>query len=177
MWAPFVGAFIARISKGRTIREFVFGSLLAPTLLCALWFAIVGGTALNLELTLPETPGIVKAALADPTAAIFRLYDLMPFSSILSLVTMLIICIFFITSADSATYVIGVMSSGGDINPSNGLKVGWGILCSTIAAMLLMTGGLKAVQTVSFIFSLPFMTLMLFMMWSFVKEISKEVRR
>ena len=175
VWAPFVGAFIARISKGRSIREFVFGCLLAPTLLCALWFAILGGTALNFELTLPETPGIMKAALADPTAAIFQLYDMLPMSSLLSLITMLIICIFFITSADSATYVIGVMSSGGDINPDNKLKIGWGVLCSTIAAMLLMTGGLKAVQTVSFIFSLPFMILMIFMIWSFLKAIRQEV--
>jgi len=176
VWAPFVGAFIARISRGRTIREFVFGSLLAPTLLCAIWFSILGGTALYLEMTMPESPGIAAAALADPTSAVFQLYDYLPMSSVISLITMIIICIFFITSADSATYVIGVMSSGGNINPKNGLKVGWGILCSTIAAMLLLTGGLKAVQTVSFIFSLPFMILMLFMMWSFLKSIRSEFK-
>ena len=177
VWAPFVGAFIARISRGRTIREFVFGSLLAPTLLCAVWFSILGGTALNLELTMPESPGIAEAALADPTLAVFILYDHLPLSSILSLVTMVIICIFFITSADSATYIIGVMSSGGNINPSNYAKIGWGILCSTIAAMLLLTGGLKAVQTVSFIFSFPFMILMLFMMVSFTRCISAEFKK
>lgn len=174
VWAPFVGAFIARISKGRTIREFVFGSLLAPTLLCAIWFAILGGTALNFELTMPESPGIAAAALKDPTAAVFELYDFLPMSSILSLVTMLIICIFFITSADSATYVIGVMSSSGHLHPNNKAKVGWGILCSTIAVMLVLTGGLKAVQTVSFIFSFPFMILMLFMMAAFLKSIKQE---
>ena len=176
VWAPFVGAFIARISKGRTIREFVFGSLLAPTLLCAIWFAILGGTALNMELTMTESPGIAEAAVSDPTAAVFRLYDFMPISSVLSLVTMLIICIFFITSADSATYVIGVMSSNGNINPNSNAKVGWGILCSTIAVMLLLTGGLKAVQTVSFIFSFPFMILMLFMIYSFLKSVSAEFK-
>jgi glycine betaine transporter len=162
VWAPFVGAFIARISRGRTIREFVFGALLAPTLLCAIWFSILGGTALNFELTMPISPGIAEAALTDPTAAVFQLYDFLPLSSILSLVTMVIICIFFITSADSATYIIGVMSSNGNLNPSNRAKVGWGVLCSTIAAMLLLTGGLKAVLTVSFIFSFPFMILMIF---------------
>ncbi len=178
VWAPFVGAFIARISKGRTIREFVFGSLLAPTLLCAIWFSILGGTALNLELTMAaDSPGIAAAALADPTSAIFRLYDFLPMSSILSLITMIIVCIFFITSADSATYVIGVMSSGGNINPKNSLKVGWGILCSTIAAMLLLTGGLKAVQSVSFIFSMPFMILMIFMIWSFLRSITDEFKQ
>ncbi len=177
VWAPFVGAFIARISKGRTIREFVFGSLLAPTLLCAIWFSILGGTALDMELTMPTSPGIAEAALADPTAAVFQLYDQLPMSSILSLLTMVIICIFFITSADSATYVIGVMSSKGNINPSNISKVGWGLLCSMIAAMLLLTGGLKAVQTVSFIFSFPFMILMLFMMVAFMKTISAEFKK
>ena len=176
VWAPFVGAFIARISKGRTIREFVFGSLLAPTLLCAIWFSILGGTALFMEMNMTESPGIAAAALADPTSAVFQLYDYLPMSSFISLITMIIICIFFITSADSATYVIGVMSSGGNINPKNSLKVGWGILCSTIAAMLLLTGGLKAVQTVSFIFSLPFMILMLFMMWSFLRSIRAEFK-
>jgi glycine betaine transporter len=176
VWAPFVGAFIARISRGRTIREFVFGALLAPTLLCAIWFSILGGTALNFELTMPVSPGIAEAALADPTAAVFQLYDFLPLSSILSLVTMVIICIFFITSADSATYVIGVMSSSGNLYPSNRAKVGWGILCSTIAAMLLLTGGLKAVQTVSFIFSFPFMILMVFMIVAFLRCITAEFK-
>lgn len=174
VWAPFVGAFIARISRGRTIREFVFGALLAPTLLCATWFSIFGGTALNLELNSAESPKIAEAALADPTAAIFQLYDFLPFSSLLSLVTMIIICIFFITSADSATYIIGVMSSKGHISPSNKAKIGWGLLCSTIAAMLLLTGGLKAVQTVSFIFSFPFMILMVFMIIAFYRSITRE---
>jgi glycine betaine transporter len=176
VWAPFVGAFIARISRGRTIREFVFGALLAPTLLCAIWFSILGGTALNFELTMPVSPGIAEAALADPTAAVFKLFDFLPLGSLLSLVTMVIICIFFITSADSATYIIGVMSSNGNLNPSNRAKVGWGVLCSTIAAMLLLTGGLKAVQTVSFIFSFPFMILMVFMMVAFTRCIMAEFK-
>lgn len=176
VWAPFVGAFIARISRGRTIREFVFGALLAPTLLCAIWFSILGGTALNLEMTMAESPGIVAAAIADAPAAVFQLYDYLPMSSLLSLVTMAIICIFFITSADSATYVIGVMSSGGNINPKNSLKICWGALCSGVAIALLLSGGLKAVQTVSFIFSFPFMILMLFMIWSFVRSINAEFK-
>jgi len=174
VWAPFVGAFIARISRGRTIREFVFGALLAPTLLCAIWFAILGGTALNLELTMPESPGIAAAALADAPSAIFVLYEHLPLTSLLSLVTMLIICIFFITSADSATFVISSMSSGGDLNPKNSVKIGWGLLCSGVAIALLLTGGLKAVQTVSFIFSFPFMLLMILMIFSFLRSVNEE---
>jgi glycine betaine transporter len=87
---------------------------------------------------------------------------------------MVIVCIFFITSADSATFVVGMMTSGGSLEPKTGLKVFWGLVCSSIAAMLLVAGGLKAIQTVSFVVSFPFMILMLFMAWSFIKAISAE---
>ena len=171
-WAPFVGAFIARISRGRTIREFVFGALFAPTLLCTLWFSILGGSAIHLELT--GTPGIADATFKDVTTAIFVLFDQFPFGSALSLLSMIIVSIFFVTSADSATYVIGMMSSGGSLSPRNSLKIFWGLLCSTIAAMLLIAGGLKAVQTISFVVSFPFMILMVFMIWAFIKSLGQE---
>ncbi|MEE4112456.1 MAG: BCCT family transporter, partial [Desulfobacteraceae bacterium] len=171
-WAPFVGVFIARISRGRKIREFVLGALLAPTLLCAIWFNILGGSAIFLELN--GTPGIADATFKDVTTAIFTLYNNFPMSAFLSLISMVIVCIFFITSADSATFVVGMMTSGGSLEPKTGLKVFWGLVCSSIAAMLLVAGGLKAVQTVSFVVSFPFMILMLFMAWSFIKAISAE---
>lgn len=172
-WAPFVGAFIARISRGRTIREFVFGALLAPTLLCGLWFSILGGSAMYLELG-NAAVGIVEATNKDVTLAIFALFDNYSMSIILSVLAMIIVSIFFVTSADSATYVVGMMSSNGSDNPKNWLKVMWGLICSTIAAMLLLTGGLKAVQTVSFVVSLPFMILMYFMIAAFIKGLKKE---
>lgn len=172
-WAPFVGAFIARISRGRTIREFVFGALLAPTLLCALWFSILGGSALFLELG-NSAPGIVDATNKDVTLAIFALFDNYSLTTLLSILSMVIVSIFFVTSADSATYVVGMMSSSGSDNPKNRLKVMWGLICSTIAAMLLLTGGLKAVQTVSFVVSLPFMILMYFMIAAFIKGLKTE---
>lgn len=172
-WAPFVGAFIARISRGRTIREFVFGSLLAPSLLCALWFSILGGSALFLELK-NATAGIVDATNKDVTLAIFALFDNYSLTTLLSILSMVIVSIFFVTSADSATYVVGMMSSSGSDNPKNRLKVMWGLICSTIASMLLLTGGLKAVQTVSFVVSLPFMILMYFMIAAFIKGLKKE---
>ena len=171
-WAPFVGVFIARISRGRKIREFVLGALLAPTLLCAIWFNILGGSAIFLELN--GTPGIADATFKDVTTAIFTLYNNFPMSAFLSLISMVIVCIFFITSADSATFVVGMMTSGGSLEPKTGLKVFWGLVCSSIAAMLLVAGGLKAIQTVSFVVSFPFMILMLFMAWSFIKAISAE---
>ncbi|HSO18386.1 MAG TPA: BCCT family transporter, partial [Desulfosarcina sp.] len=171
-WSPFVGVFIARISRGRKIREFVLGALLAPTLLCALWFNILGGSAIFMELN--GTPGIADATFKDVTTAIFTLYNNFSMSAFLSLVSMIIVSIFFITSADSATFVVGMMTSGGSLEPKTGLKVFWGLVCSSIAAMLLVAGGLKAIQTISFVVSFPFMLLMLFMAWSFVKAISGE---
>jgi glycine betaine transporter len=171
-WAPFVGVFIARISRGRKIREFVLGALLAPTLLCAIWFNILGGSAIFLELN--GTPGIADATTKDVTTAIFTLYNNFNMSAFLSLISMVIVSIFFITSADSATFVVGMMTSHGSLEPKTGLKVFWGLVCSSIAAMLLVAGGLKAVQTVSFVVSFPFMILMIFMVWSFVRTISME---
>jgi glycine betaine transporter len=170
-WAPFVGVFIARISRGRTIREFVLGALLAPTLLCAIWFNILGGTAIFMELN--GAPGVVDATFKDVTAAIFALFDNFSIGAFLSLVSMVIVSIFFITSADSATFVVGMMTSGGSLEPKTGLKIFWGLVCSSIAAMLLVAGGLKAIQTVSFVVSFPFMVLMLFMAISFFKDISR----
>ncbi|MBF0201421.1 MAG: BCCT family transporter [Desulfamplus sp.] len=172
-WAPFVGAFIARISKGRTIKQFVLGVLFAPTLLCAIWFSIMGGSAIHMELA-DSAVGIADATFKDVTMAIFVLFNNFPMGFFLSLISMIIVCIFFITSADSATYVVGVMSSGGDLNPANSLKIFWGILCSTLAAMLLLTGGLKAIQTVAFVVSFPFMILMVFMIVAFFKSLAYE---
>jgi glycine betaine transporter len=171
-WAPFVGVFIARISRGRKIREFVLGALLAPSLLCAIWFNILGGSAIFLELN--GTPGIADATFKDVTSAIFTLYNNFSMSAFLSLISMIIVSIFFITSADSATFVVGMMTSGGSLDPKTGLKIFWGLVCSSIAAMLLVAGGLKAIQTVSFVVSFPFMILMIFMAWSFIKAISAE---
>lgn len=173
-WVPFVGAFIARISRGRTIQEFVFGTLLAPTLLCALWFSILGGTAIHLELANAEGAGIVAATFKDVTLAIFALFDHFSLGTAMSILSMIIVSIFFVTSADSATYVVGMMSSGGSLDPKNSLKIFWGMLCSTLAAMLLITGGLKAVQTISFVVSFPFMIIMFVMIAAFIKGVRQE---
>ena len=174
-WSPFVGVFIARISRGRTIREFVLGVLLAPTLLCAIWFNILGGSAIFLELN--GTPGIADATFKDVTTAIFTMYRSFNMNAFLSLISMVIVSIFFITSADSATFVAGMMTSGGSLEPKPGLKAFWGIVCSSIAAMLLAAGGLKAIQTVSFVVSFPFMLLMVLMACSFIKAVRSEEKR
>jgi glycine betaine transporter len=171
-WAPFVGSFIARISRGRTIKEFVFGILLAPTLLCMIWFGIMGGTAINIELF--GAGGIVDATYADVTTAIFAMFSNLPAGGLLSVVAMILTSIFFITSADSSTYVVSMMTSGGNLHPKNTLRVFWGIVAGSIAAMLLLTGGLSAVQTVAFVFGFPFMIIMVFMMYSLLKAFRED---
>lgn len=171
-WAPFVGSFIARISRGRTIREFVFGILLAPTLLCMIWFTIMGGTAIHVELF--GAGGVADATFADVTTAIFVMFSNLPASGLLSVIAMILTTIFFITSADSSTYVVSMMTSKGSLDPTNGLRIFWGIVAGSIAAMLLLTGGLSAVQTTAFVFGFPFMIIMVFMMYSLLKAFRED---
>ena len=171
-WAPFVGMFIARVSRGRTIKQFVLGVLLVPSLLSFLWFAVFGGTALNLELF--HNGKIAEAAQTDVTSALFNTLQQLPIGSILTVIATLLIITFFITSADSATFVLGMLSSKGVQNPSNKVKLTWGILQSSIAAVLLVSGGLKGVQTASIIAAAPFSVIMVMMCYSLYLALQKE---
>ncbi|MEL7565093.1 MAG: BCCT family transporter [Dehalobacterium sp.] len=166
-WAPFVGSFIARISRGRTVKEFVMGILVAPTLLSFLWFTFLGGTAIHMEL-FDKIP-ISEAVFSDVTSALFVTFNNLPMGQLFSLIAIVMIITFFVTSADSATFVVGMMTSGGNLEPKSTLKVFWGILLGFIAAMLLITGGLDAVKTVALAIGFPFTVLMMFMMYSLFK--------
>ncbi|NLB88736.1 MAG: BCCT family transporter, partial [Syntrophomonadaceae bacterium] len=139
-WAPFVGTFIARISKGRTIREFVLGVLFVPSVLAALWFTAFGGSALYLEMF--ENIPIAQAVSNDITSALFITLEQFPLSLLLIITAIFLIGIFFITSADSATFVLGMLSTEGALNPQNNIKIIWGLLQSAIAIVLLLSGGL-----------------------------------
>ena len=172
-WAPFVGTFIARISKGRTIREFLIGVLVIPTLINFMWFSVLGGSALHLIHDLKET-ALVEAINSDMTVALFSFFDYFPFSSVLSFIAILLISSFFITSADSATFVLGMYSGNGTLNPSTKLKVVWGIFISASAIVLLISGGVTAVQTVSTAIAFPFYILMVIMCYCLYKEVRKE---
>lgn len=174
-WAPFVGSFIARISKGRTIREFMVGILVAPTLLSAIWFSIIGGSALNIELF--GSGGIGAAVDKDVPSGIFVMLSHFPLSSLMDVLLMILLAIFFITSADSATFVVAMFTSGGDLNPDNRLKIVWGVVEGALAAILLVAGGLSAVQTVSFMFSFPFIIIMILMVVSLVKDIGQGQKK
>lgn len=171
-WTPFVGIFIARISKGRTIREFVFGVLIVPSILGCIWFAVFGGTALNLEIF--GGYNIAAVVQNDITTALFTTLSFLPLGKIASIIAILLIITFFITSADSATFVLAMLSSNGDLNPRNNIKILWGIFQSAIAIVLLLSGGIDAIQTIAIIMGLPFAFIMVGMCFSMLKSLKTE---
>lgn len=173
-WAPFVGTFIARISRGRTIREFVLGVLLVPSLFSFIWFSVLGGTALNFQMF--RNIPIAEAVQQDITSALFITLQHLPLGTLLAVLATLVIIIFFITSADSATFVLGMLSSKGDLHPSNSKKLVWGILQSATAIVLLISGGLAGLQTASIIAALPFSIIMVLMCISVLKALEAEER-
>ncbi|MCA1040176.1 BCCT family transporter [Bacillus infantis] len=171
-WSPFVGAFIARVSRGRTIREFVVGVLIIPPLIALLWTAVFGGTALHFDLF--QGTGIAEAVNADVTSALFTTYGELPMTFIVSILSILLIFTFLITSADSATYILGSMTSKGSLMPPLGVRIVWGILIGAIAAVLLLSSGLEGLQTASLVAALPFTVILVFMCVSLLKSLSKE---
>ncbi|WP_137920638.1 BCCT family transporter [Hydrogenophaga sp. 2FB] len=177
-WSPFVGLFIARVSRGRTIREFILGTVLAPTLAAFIWFSVFGGTALHLEI-MKNVP-IADAVRADVATALFAMFDALPMGSLMSGIATLLVLLFFVTSGDSATLVLGMMSTGGQENPGARVKIAWGLLVSGIAISLLLAGGLKAVQTATIVFALPFtavIVLMAIALWRGVRDDWHEEQR
>ncbi|WP_395826453.1 BCCT family transporter [Collimonas sp.] len=171
-WAPFVGTFIARISRGRTIREFVIGVLLVPSLISFLWFATFGGAALH-GIMFEHLP-LVDIVKQDSSLALFALLNSMPWSTLTSVLAIILVAVFFVTSADSATFVLGMMTSNGNPTPSARIKLAWGVLTALIAGVLLMAGGLKGLQTTSIVIALPFMIIMLAMCASLFRALSQE---
>lgn len=170
-WAPFVSMFIARVSKGRTIREFMIGVLLAPTLLGSFWFAAFGTTAITIQKN-----GITDLAKVSTELTIFEMFSTMPLSMITSFFAILLIASFFITSADSATFVLGMQSTHGSLTPPNNVKLIWGIIQSAIALILLSVNGLTALQNTIIIAALPFSFIMLLMIVSLLKALKAEAK-
>jgi choline/glycine/proline betaine transport protein len=143
-WSPFVGMFIARISRGRTIREFVLGVLFVPAAVSFAWFTVFGNTALHTELQ--GLADIAGPTFEDASFALFALLEQFPIAGVTSTVAIFVIAIFFITSSDSGSYVIDMIASGGDPNPPRSHRVFWAISEGIVAAILLSTGGLVALQ-------------------------------
>lgn len=171
-WSPYVGAFVARVSKGRTIREFIVGVMVVPPVIACLWIAVFGGTAIWFDLH--ENTGIAAAVNADVTSALFQLFNQLPFSSVMNVLAIVLILTFLVTSADSATYILSSMTTYGSLNPPQFAKIVWGTLMAAIAGVLLYAGGLEALQTASLIAALPFTVLLLLLIIAVVKLLSRE---
>ena len=173
-WAPFVGSFIARISKGRTIREFVIGVIVAPSLASILWFSVFGGLGINLKFIGKLSVQELKQMSIKPEVALFDVLKNYPLATIISLIAVMLLCTFFITSANSATFVLGIFTSNGDLNPSRNKKIVWGIVQALLATSLLIAGGLKALQTASVVAAFPFIFVMIFTCISLLKAFKEE---
>ena len=171
-WSPFVGLFIARVSRGRTIREFVLGVVIAPTLVAFLWFSIFGGAALSLEIF--QGAPLADVAAKDSSLALFAMLQQLPLATPTSIIGTLLVVVFFVTSGDSATLVLATMSHGGADNPPHRSKIIWGVLIAGIAAALLLAGGVQAVQTASIVFALPFTVVVVLMAVALVRAIRAD---
>lgn len=171
-WSPYVGAFVARVSRGRTIREYIIGVMVIPPLIACIWIAAFGGTGLWSDLN--NGTNIAELVNADLTTALFQTYEFLPLKTLLTVLSILLIFTFLVTSADSATYILASMTMFGSLNPPQYAKVVWGILMSAIAAVLLYAGGLEALQTASLIAALPFTVILMLLMFAIAKLLAKE---
>ncbi|WP_423859838.1 BCCT family transporter [Arachnia propionica] len=184
-WSPFVGIFIARISKGRTVREFVAGVLAVPTLVTFLWFSIMGGTALWQQLHGPG--GLISDRKVDDVNALFQVLEHIPASNLLIVGFLILLVIFFVTSADSAAFVVDMVATGGEQDPPVLTRVMWAVLGGGIAAVLLwggavsggedLTAGLGALQTMTIIAAAPFSVVMVLACLATLRAFSNEHRQ
>jgi len=170
-WSPFVGVFIARISKGRSIREFVIAVLMVPTIISIFWFSVFGLTGISIGKKHPE---VLKM---PPETQLFGIFNELPMGIVLSIIALALIGSFFITSADSATFVLGMQTSYGTLQPAGFVKIVWGLALSAIAYVLLLAGGptgLDALQSAAIISALPFSIVVILMTISFYKDANRE---
>lgn len=166
-WAPFVGLFIAKISRGRTIRQFVFGVMFVPTMFTFFWFSVFGDTALSLIMNEGYT-ALISEVQNDEAIALFKLYERLPWTNFLSIATVILIVTFFVTSSDSGSLVIDSLASGGVAETPVWQRVFWATAEGVVAGVLLLAGGLGALQTASIASALPFAVIILiaaFGMW------------
>ncbi|MDY0162365.1 choline BCCT transporter BetT [Desulfobotulus sp.] len=172
-WSPFVGMFIARVSRGRTIREFVIGVLMVPVGFTFIWMTVFGNTAIWLDLG--SAAGNISAAVrADTSTGLFRFFEYLPLSGIASLLATLLVVTFFVTSSDSGSMVIDIITSGGNDDPPVWQRIFWTSTEGAVAAALLLAGGLGALQTASITAALPFTFIMLFVCYGLFKALRLE---
>lgn len=172
-WAPFVGLFIARISRGRTLRQFVLGAILVPTLFTLLWMTIFGNSAIDLILNGGLT-SLGEAVQADESVALFQFLEHFPASTFLSLLAVCMIVVFFVTSADSGAMVLNMLSSNGRDDTPYGRRIFWMGMIGVTAIVLMLAGGLTALQTAAIAGAFPFSLAMLAALWGFVKALQVD---
>ncbi|QNN52833.1 BCCT family transporter [Nocardioides mesophilus] len=171
-WTPFVGMFIARISRGRTIRQFVTGVLLVPSVVSLVWFAIFGGAGIHAQQN-----GTDIAGAASPEAQLFSLLDTMPMATVTSVLVMVLVAIFFVSGADAASIVMGTLSQRGTLEPSRLNVVFWGVVTGAVAAVMLLVGGdsaLTGLQNITIVAALPFAVVMIGLAWALVKDLRSD---
>ncbi|WP_187262472.1 BCCT family transporter [Pontibacter beigongshangensis] len=172
-WSPFVGMFIARVSKGRTIREFVLGVLIVPSLLTFFWITAFGSTAIR--EVLGGDPTIADAVAADISTALFVFFEQLPFSTVLSVIGIILVAGFFVTSSDSGSLVVDSITSGGKLDSPVSIRIFWALTQGAIAGVLLIGGGLNALQTAAIVTGLPFTIILLLMCYSLYRGLNEEM--
>ncbi len=175
-WAPFVGLFIARISRGRTIREFVLGAMLGPTAFTLLWMTVFGNTAIELILNQGVTQ-LGEAVQQDESLALFQFFEYMPMTNVLSILALIMVLVFFVTSADSGAMVLNMLSSHGRDDTPMARRIFWMAIITATAIVLMLAGGLSALQTAAIASAFPFSIALLAAMWGFLKALRLELAK
>ncbi len=171
-WGPFVGVFIARISRGRTIKEFLLGVILVPTVFSAFWFAVMGGTAIHLELMVQ--PGF-GAVAADLHSTMFAMLQALPLTSLTTLTVLILLFVFLVTSADSGTYVLGMFTSQGDLTPSKRQRLFWGMMVGLVTAGAILTGrGTDFFRALAVVGSIPYVLIMVWQSAGLLKALRAD---
>jgi choline/carnitine/betaine transport len=170
-WTPFVGTFLARISKGRTIREFVIGVLLIPSGVSFIWFAILGGAALNIQLSGQAN---LTDAVAEPEVALFTLLEQFPLATLTSVLVIVLVGVFFVSGADAASIVMGMLTCRGILEPPRAVVAFWGVAMGGVAIVLLLAGGLETLQQAAIVAGAPFALVMIGLCLSFFKALRAE---
>ncbi len=171
-WAPFVGVFIARISRGRTVREFVLGTLVVPMLVTTVWFGVFGGASLHREITEPGSMLVDGAVNTD--TAMFQLFSTLPGGTVMAVAAIVLVVVFFVTSSDSGSFVVDMLAHGGNPNPPLWSRLFWAVLQGLVAIALLLSGGLQALQTAAILIALPFSVVMVAMCFATVRALGEE---
>ncbi|GGZ22064.1 hypothetical protein GCM10007049_13560 [Echinicola pacifica] len=175
-WSPFVGMFIARISRGRTVREFIAGVLIVPALLTFFWLTAMGGSAIYMDMQM-EGHAFAKSVIADEATALFVFLHEFPMAKLGSGIGVILVMSFFVTSSDSGSLVIDSITAGGKLDAPVGQRIFWALTEGAVAAALLIGGGLSALQTATITTGLPFLIILLIMCYSLYRGLQKEHAR